>query len=288
MSLIDRAATFRGIVTDHGVSLTKNEWPQWIAQLQAVEIYDDEEKVWVDWTDVEEREITAYQVLLGSKGETLNAQQIKKAIGWDGVSYSGLAALDLSEAKVQFRVETNVYEGKETLQVNWIDEYDAEPGRSVRKLDADGLREIDAKYKRYLNPTKKVTPAKKPTTPPAVKAKGVKPTQPKAPVTKKPKKGAVDPLGPPEGPVTPKQAAEPSIPTPPSQAVGTCTKQEVWDEVVEKTKEKRANGEISDSQLSEAWTGAVGKFGNDPDKLTGEQWYQVRIDILDKLVEIPF
>ena len=80
MSLISQEATFRCRIVDHGISFTTNQYPQWTARLRAVEIYDGEEKVWVDWSDVDENQITAYMVLIGSKGETLNVQQIMKAI----------------------------------------------------------------------------------------------------------------------------------------------------------------------------------------------------------------
>lgn len=50
MSLIDRAATFRGNIVDHAVSVSRNEFPQFVCSLVAKEIYDEEEQIWVDWT----------------------------------------------------------------------------------------------------------------------------------------------------------------------------------------------------------------------------------------------
>ena len=114
MSLIDREATFRGTIVDHGVSLTKNDWPQWVVRFKATEIWDDEDQVWVDWTDVDECEITGYMVLFGSTGVTLTAKQLVKAVGWNGISYTELNDLDLSNIIVQFRVEKRTHENKYT------------------------------------------------------------------------------------------------------------------------------------------------------------------------------
>lgn len=272
MSLINRAATFRGRIVDHGVNLSpKQECPQWVASLLAQEIYDEETETWVAWP-VEESEITAYQVLFSSKGETLNVQQVKKITDWDGASFEGLAGLDLSEAGIQFRVEENIYEEKTRLQVAWIDEYDAQPGRTVRKLNPEELKQVDAMYKKFLKPVAPVAAKKtKPTTPGKVTKKGIKPTQPKAPVTK----------------VPPVPEVKSDIPeTSGTNGAGSCTKSEAWNEVVKQTRDRN----IKDEVLSKTWLTAVKKYAtnNDPDTISEEDWFQVQTEVLDKLVGIPF
>ncbi len=274
MSLIDRAATFRGRITDHGVGKTKNEFPQWVAQLVALEIYDEEEKVWVDWSSYDVNEIMAYLVLFGSKGETLTCQQVKKVTGWDGLSFVGLEALDLSETKIQFRVEENTYDEKTSLQVSWIDEYDAEPGRTVRKLDATEMKSLDAQYANMLKSSGKTaapTKAKSKVTKASVKS-----TQPKGPVIKK---GAKDSLGPPTTGATPTKTA----PLPPaansSLPTGKCTKDEAWGTVYDM---KAKN--VTDEQIATIWTDAIKEVapGVDQEKFTNEQWFTVRQIVLDK------
>ncbi|KKN77451.1 hypothetical protein LCGC14_0360100 [marine sediment metagenome] len=277
MSLIDRASTFRGRIADHGVSKSSGGFPQLILQLVATEIYDVDEQAWVDWSEYDVNEIQAYLVLFGGKGETLNSQQVKKVTGWDGLSFAGLAALDLSKTKIQFRVEENTYEGKTNLQVSWIDEYDAEPGRTVCKLDAAEMKSLDAEYASLLKSSgKKAAPAK---------AKGkitktnVKSTQPKGPVTKKNN----DPLGPPTGTTTaaptetkttpPAPAANPNLPT------GHCTKDEAWETVYDmKAKD------VSDEKIANIWTDAIKKIapGVEQENITDEQWFAVRQVVLDK------
>ena len=278
MSLIDRASTFRGRIADHGVSKSSGGFPQLILQLAATEIYDADEQAWVDWSEYDVNEIQAYLVLFGGKGETLNSQQVKKVTGWDGLSFAGLAALDLSETKIQFRVEENTYEGKTSLQVSWIDEYDAEPGRTVRKLDAAEMKALDAQYANMLKSSgKKAAPTKAPG---KVTKANVKSTQPKGPVIKK---GAKDPLGPP--------AANPSVPTPaeakttppapatnPNLPTGKCTKDEAWGTVYD-MKDKS----VTDEQIATIWTAALKEVapGVDQEKFTDEQWFAVREIVLD-------
>ena len=262
MGLIDREATFRGNIIDHAVSLTKNEFPQFVCKLVAKEIYDEEEKVWVDWTDVDDNEIIAYLVLYGGKGETLNSIQVKKATKWDGLSFQTLNDSDLSKIIVQFRTEYRTYDGKETLQVTWFDEADAEPGRSVRKLDQNELKQLDAKYGQLLKAAgKKVVPAKAGTKKITAKsgtvtAKGIKPTAPKGPVTKK---------------------TAPPVSTDDGMPKGHCTKQEAWDTVVE-----LQDKSVDDEKLAKTWLGTIVEVGGgkDQDELTEEQWFEIKEKVL--------
>lgn len=151
MSLIKQAATYRGYAIDTGVSETKNGFPQYVMACQAVEVWDEDESVWVDLTASEDVELTAYQCLFGGNGEpTRSAEQIIKIFKWSGKSFTELANLDVSQIAFQFRVEDHEYDGKTTLQVAWIDVADAVPGRQMRKLDAAGVKDLDAKFAKGL------------------------------------------------------------------------------------------------------------------------------------------
>ena len=292
MSLIDRAATFRGKVVGHGVSLTTNEWPQFVLNLVATEIYDDEEKVWVDWTDVEQNEITAYVVLIGKNGETPSFNQIKKIFNWDGAAFRVLDDGDYSEVGIQFRVEEDTYLEKTRLKVAWIDEYDAEPGRSVRKLNPDEMKKLDAKYAQLLKASgAKATPAKAKGT---ITKKGIKPTSPKGPVTKK-DQTATEATSLPSKDITPsgtipnshtveksvppaladlasQTTAKPAMPVDDLPA-GHCTKNEAWDEVVGLRDKK-----VDDKMLAESWAKALKEVGNGKaiEKFTDEDFFQVK------------
>ncbi|KKL81766.1 hypothetical protein LCGC14_1991480 [marine sediment metagenome] len=267
MSLIVQARTYRGKILDHGVAQTKNGFPQFEGALQAVEAYDEEEKQWVNWADVEQKDITAFLVLFGSKGETLTNQQLKKVTGWDGLSFQALAAMDLSEVGIQFRVEENTYEDKTTLQVSWIDEYDAEPGRSVRKLDAAGLKAIDAQYASMLKQSAaKKAPAKAgktATAPGKVTAKNTKATAKKGPVTQKkqdpPKEPETDESKPDlpsptdtEATLQPPETDTEQTPTDAYKLPTSCIKKVAWDTSLAARKDG-----FGDTAFSEKWAEAV-------------------------------
>jgi len=270
MGLINREATFKCKIVDHGLSRSSNSWPQWVAQLQAFEIYDEDEKVWVDWTDQEENQISTYMVLVGGKGETLGVSQLVAATGWDGSSFIELGGLDLSEVTVQARVELHSYNGKESYQVSWLDAGDATPGRSVKKLDAEGMKALEAEFKQFLAASKAPAKVTKPTKAPA------RPRKRKAPVTTVEESVLdldVTLMAPPDGPVEPPLLATPPDPSLPT---GKSTKQEAWDTVVSL---KRAD--ISDSEFSTIWVAAVEAIGKKNQKLlTEEDWFTVREDVL--------
>lgn len=289
MSLIDRAATFRGNIVDHAVNVSTNDYPQFVPQLIANEIWDKEEQVWVDWSKYEEREITAYLCLFGSKGEVeFNMRQVKAVTGWNGNSFQELNDADLSKVTLQFRVEENTYQEKTRLQVSWIDVADATPGHQVTKLDASELKQLDAQYARFLG--KKTVPTKAKTTKPAgpkaaskVKAKGIEPTQPKGPVKKRTKKSN-DPLGPDSVPPAPEEQTAP-IPAPPDPGLptGHCTKQEAW-EAAYMLKAK----EYDDEKIAIIWRGAMKKVapGVEQKAFTDEQWFKVKEIVLDQTAVI--
>lgn len=288
--LVDRTGTFRGRIVSHCVNKTDpGEWPQWVAQLLALEFYDEEERVWVDWSEYDVNEITAYLVLFGSKGEVvLNNQQIKKVTGWDGLSWynspDGLENLDLSEAGIQFRVVDDEFNGKIKKKVTWVNEYDAEPGHTtIRKLKPDEAKALEAQYAKYLKATgKKAAPVKakagtKPQSPGKVTAKGVEPTQKRGPVTKR---GGKDPLGPPTSQPT-EQAKTPAPPVPPADDLpdGVSSKEEAWETIYEmKAKE------VTDEQIANAWQNTLKEVapGVEQKKITPHQWYLIREKMLDK------
>ena len=273
MSLIDRAATFRGNIVDHAVSVSRNEFPQFVCSLVAKEIYDEEEQIWVDWTDVDQNEITAYVILYGSKGETLSFNQIKKVLGWDGASFQVLNDGDYSEVGIQFRVVEDTYDNKPQIKVEWVDEYNAEPGRAVRKLDPDELKQLDAKYAQLLKASgKKVAPVKASgTNAGTVKAKDIKSTSPKGPVTKKPK----------NSPKNPSEETTSTLPPTVPNALpgGHCTKQEAWDEIVELRDKK-----VTDEQLAKSWVNAIKEVGGDkqPEEFTDEEYFQVKEKVMSE------
>lgn len=264
MSQIDRTGTFRGRVLDAGIATTKNQFPQWTAQLQADEYYDEETGQWVDWTPYEEKDISVYAVLFGSEGKSLLSYgQLQKALGWSGNSFSELATMDYSQAKIQFRVETNLYEGVTTLQVRWIDACDAEPGRKVQKLDPDKVKELDAKYANALRQASGGPKPKK------VETVAPTPVSTSAPVPAKLKNKKAKPAKPP---------VVPSVSDPPE----TCTKEQAWNSAYEVK-----DPSVDDNQISEIWLKTIETMGGEK---AIKDWSKVRDAVIEQVKqdEIPF
>jgi len=298
MSQINRTGTFRGYPIDSGMGKTKNEFPQWIAQLQAVEYYDEDIQQWVDWSEYAEKEITGYFVLFGSDGNpTLTAKQIQKALDWSGESFQSLV-VDFSGTLIQFRVEESTYNNETRLKVTWIDSADAEPGRSLQKLDGTEVKKLDSKYAAALRklsggPKPKSVPSKPPVPKPETlasepetdrkavmktaieeKAARGKAAEAKAAKREKPKDRPAKP------PVPTAKASEPA-----EASTNTYTKNEAYQDCYTQLVEP---GIVTINQLNDTWLNTIETIEEQggEEALDGEGWATVRNIILDELREV--
>ena len=263
-NLINQAGDYRGVIVDGGLGESKNGLPQEVLSLKAAEVYDDETQEWLP-ADTESNEIMAYLVLFDKKDNPIfHCDALKKVTGWDGASFVKLSELNLADVPIQFHVEENTYQENTTLQVANIREYDAEPGRSVRKLDKEGVSALQAKYASVLSSTK--APAKPTSAPGKGKGKG-KSTKPTA--------------TPPKAPTTTKPAARPATTAP----VGKCTADEAWDACTSLRKDK-----VSDEDLSGIWQVEVGKVLTaekiEETDVTLEQWFTIKETILKQIGKV--
>ncbi len=258
-NLISQAGDYRGVITDGGLGESKNGLPQEVLSLKATEVYDDESQEWLP-ADSESNEIMAYLVLFDKKDNPIfHCDALKKVTGWDGASFVTLSELNLADVPIQFHVEENTYQENTTLQVANIREYDAEPGRSVRKLDKEGVSALQAKYASVLSSTK--APAK----PTSAPAKG-----------KTTAKGKGKPA-----PTVPKTTTRPTTTAP----VGKCTADEAWDACASLKKK-----DVTDEKLSEIWQVEVGKVLTaekiDEADVTPEQWFGIKEAILGQIGKV--
>ena len=297
MSKIQEAASYRGVVVEHAVSVTSNGLPQLVVKLQAVERYDVADKTWVDWSAREDCEITAFLVLIDKKGDPIfHAKAIQKVFEWDGVSLMGLNLLDLENAEVQFEVQDHEYEGKETVQVTNIRDYNDEPGSSIKKLDDDELAQLNAKFGstlKKLSGGPKVAKAGKTTTVTATAAKRGRPKKtttapppPAAPteeeatneaskeVPEVPVEEAIEEFKK-ENKVPPPPAAKATAPpAPPSVAKNaapakTMTYEEAWTACYGKKAKT-----VDDVTITAAFTAAMHRQapGKTEEEISGEAW----------------
>lgn len=289
-TMIDRVGVYRGYVAEHGVGATKNNLPKWTGRLTATQRWVDEKDLmehfgltepgWVDWSEYDQ-EITAYLVLFSNKNDKLKPiwhyENLKKAFGWDGASFSALAGMDLSGKLVTYWVDENEYEGSVSLQVSNLEDGEADAVRSLRTLDAEGLKNLDNQFAQVLAGKKTAAkaapaaaPAKAPTAgklPAKAVASAPSKAAPSPTMTASPAAAPAAKKGPPKAP--PKKAAEPApfeTTSVPAMDMGKA-----WEYLL-------ANkGIASDDDAVEAWQTAAGAVapGKEQDAFTNEEWSQV-------------
>ena len=277
MSQINRTGTFRGVAVDCGVAESSGGFPQWVASLQAAEYYDEETEQWIDWSEYEEKEIPCYLVLFGNEGTPLlNMRQLQKAFGWSGESFQELETF--TNVPFQFRVEEKTYEGNTNLRVQWVDAYDAEPGRVIQKLEPAEVKKLDTKYaaalRKFSGGPKPKTVPDKPDKPPiptvdksaaketlkaqaAEKAQRGAKAEAKAAKREKKEKLAKPPI--------PKAAPAPTTPPQTTTETPSCTKDEAWEKCYE------AKGKLTDDQIATIWLRVIDEQGGE-DNLDAQGW----------------
>jgi len=276
MGRVDRTGTFRCSPIETGVGVSRNKFPVFTAQVKLLEYWDEDAGAWHPWEEYEQ-DATIFATLfgIGKKSQkmepTLNHVQISKVFNWDGTDFGYLNDTDFSALKFQVRIEDNDpdYADKNPYVVNWVDEYDAEPGRRIKKLDVAGIKELNQQFAMLLKQTgKKAAPAKAPTKAPEVPA--VTQTATKAVKAKKGKKQTEAAKAPPKAP--------PQVPTVPGIPEGKCTKQEAWGTVCE-----LKDDACSDEQLKAAWLAALAATAPDIEEknITSEQWFTIRDAVLN-------
>lgn len=290
---IDREGAWLGRFVESGVGTQqKSGMPRFVGRLMAdkkwveskdeMEAFSLTEPGWVDWSSYEQ-DITAYLNLLtadkdtGEVKEIFLMDQLRKALGWDGASFGTLGTTDWSKKTVMFWTGWNEWEGKTTLRVDSVDEETASPNRSIRTIDASGLKDLDAKFANLLKGTKTApATASKPATPPAAgkpptgkpatpppstAAKGAGVTTASAPASTPPQKSA--PSSPPKGP--------PKAPAPTAPVADGLTMEKAWEYVV------AGKGEANDDAMAEKWIDACAAIapGKDEATITPAEWKAV-------------
>ncbi len=267
MPPVDQPGLYKGVITDCGVSTTrKAKLPQFVVTLLATERHSDVDDTWVEWAEYEQVIIGYFTlVFLDAQGQVakcLNYEQIMRAVGWDGETYSGLAAMDLKGKPVQFRVVEDTYQGKVTFKVNWIDAEDAQIG--LRKLSGQDLTDLDAQFRASTG--KKATP--KSVSKGKAKAETKVETKVKTKAAPKPPKA------------TPKKAPEVK-----PDAVETCTETQAYEACL--AANAATEKPMPEEVLDDAWVTRTDDIAADVENVTDEEWVKIRDAVLTD-VTIPF
>ncbi|MCK5615824.1 hypothetical protein KAR91_78900 [Candidatus Pacearchaeota archaeon] len=312
---LDRIGTFRCKLLEHGIDAKKKkgtdiELPWFNVRVFLTEVYDAKEGKWFDYTEYE-AEITAFLCLYGAIkakggdiGPTLSMDQVKKVFKWDGRSLFQLAGSDYSELEFQVRIGENTYEAATyPYQVNWINEYDADPVSQLRKLDAKELKDLDKQFAamgaKNATPKAVATAAKAPVkahparvpaddgAPPtaaekkrklaAKSAKNLKAAEAKKVAagnyTTPPSKSTPPPKPPSEDAVIPSAKPEQT----------ECTMQEAWDAITE-----LKDPTIADKVIEKVWHDGIAEIAGpdvESENITGEQWFAVKELVLHSVAK---
>jgi hypothetical protein len=258
MNAIDREGTFLFEILDSGVSYTSNQNPQFVANLQAKALWDEEAEEWIDWAD-EDQGIIAYLVLFGADGTALaNVKQLKKALELERISIKILGGTDFTGKLIQGRVQSSTYKEKTRLKVEWVDHQEATPGYAVQKVEDDELAKLDAKFAKQFKEINGVEV-------------NTASSKPKPKTKSKPKSGDKG-----TGSSPPKPKSRP--PKNKAKATVKVTRDSVWDEIIKTG--------ADEEEVADAWTGAWDEIVGGSDEATEEQLIAVRDKVLDTV--LPF
>lgn len=308
MAEIDTEGTFLATIIEHSLGVTKKGFPQLIARLHADQKFVGDtdgmkhfgltEPGYVDWSSFNE-DIVGYMVLFNSKDvlddstKMLNYDNLQRATGWDGASFSSLNSGEYVGKQVLIRIEAgkpytdangNQKPGGK-LQVNWIDAVDASPERSLKALDTAQVNS--------LNSLLKINRAAKPAA--AAKPVAAKPGKPAA-AAAIPAPTAVTQATP-----SASASAAPSAPKPPKktakkvEAPAPAAEETTGEEVAalppEVTKDVAWNtlmarkGTHDDTEVTDSFIKGCQAVGGetDDDDFTTTMWAQVRDFVLAEL-----
>ncbi len=271
MAKIEQEGLYKGTIRDFGVNMTrKAKLPQFIATFLVTERYNEATEEWEDWSEYQ-LVMPGYFVLVrlneqGNVVKCLNYDQVIAAVGWDGETYSSLAALELKGMEVQFRVAEEIYNDEAKMKITWLDAADADVG--LTKLTTQALTDLDSKFG--------IAGSGKPQT--AAKPKGdaaKKKTAPKGAGKKSPPKAPKPPKA--EKVETPE--AETETPSEP------CSEKEAYDACF--TLNEGLNKPVPQEVLDQYWLKRAIEIAVNEDEVTDEEWGKIKVAVMSD-IEIPF
>lgn len=263
MPVIDRIGLYRGEIKDFAVSQTsKAKLPQLVLTLMATEWYDEENETWGGWTEYQQT-ITGFFVLvyLNKQGQVEkcgNYDQVMEAVGWDGETFSSLAAMDLRGKRIKFQVVEETFEGNTNFRIKQIAGENTEIG--LRSLSEKALANLDAQFR--VASGKPKTAAK-----PKAKAKAEAAT-----VSSPPKPPKVTTPGAAEA----RAAFGGATPCTEEEAYQACT---TTNEAMTKSVPKEV--------LDDYWVTRITEIAEDSDNVTPEEWGRIRTAVTED-IEIPY
>jgi len=293
--MIDSPGTYRGTVLESKFDYSTNGCPQATLKLSAAQRYTDEpewmakfqitEPDYVDWSSYEET-IVGFFVMFKAGVEIYNDEtklknydQLKLALGWDGLSFEPLNEGVFVGKEVMYRVESKEYNGKQRIQVSWIDAPDAPPTRNLAPSDPAMVKAATAKLQ-FAKPVVKPAAAK----PVMAAKKATNPTQAATvvPAAKPTAHAAVPNTS--KTPTSPSKATVPAR-TPPVTATPQyepCSQVVAWTEISDPDGNKNADTTLVETVWNETINAVAGE-STPNEQITDAQWGEIRVKGLERL-----
>lgn len=318
MSKIETAGVYIGTITESGLSITKNGFPQVLLRLAATKkfvetkedieffqkqgLLQDGQPAYVDWSSFGEEGLY-FGVLFKSATEfnkdtaLLNYDQLQLATGWDGTEFDSFTTGAFVGTDILFRVqEKKAYinkDGKQlggdgTLEIGWIDNKDAPPQRQLKSVEADQIKGLNALLKGMG--TKVAKPAASAPAKPAATRPAPAPTPTvvaSSAATASPTTAVAA-----SAPSAPKRKAKETKPPASTTTTVVATVSTTTDGPPTETNQTDAwafvnasKGSNEDQVVEEAWIDACSEVGSDKEEadFTGADWARVRDIVLKDL-----
>jgi hypothetical protein len=144
--LPDRDGRFRGYPQEWGIQESnKSQSVAFSVLWRLTEFYDPAAKQWCEYASMA-REITSFTYFVKADGTPSpnGVEQLQRALGWAG-DLIALQTADWTKQGAQLTIEWDTFNNKTKLKVQWLDAWDATPGRGVQKLDSTKLSALQGK-----------------------------------------------------------------------------------------------------------------------------------------------
>jgi len=141
MPELEQAGTFRGRITQYGLSKKESGAHSVYIEVAIDEVYENGE--WGDWREYGLTVTGDLWVI--KKDGTLNDHQITALCdhaGWNG-SFAAVTERQWEPRPVQVQVQANTYKDVMRYRINWINAYDAVPGGGNVSSDEAKLLEVE-------------------------------------------------------------------------------------------------------------------------------------------------
>lgn len=144
---VDREGNFRVEITDYGMREAKAPSKSVGVTLKCrlLEIYDFDSEQWHAWAEYDQEADGAIWIV-GKDGD-LNDKAVESLVvnaGWDGTIES-IVEKTWKPTACQITTSENVYNGKTTFQIGFVNHYDSKPG-GMGAVSSEKAKQLSQKY----------------------------------------------------------------------------------------------------------------------------------------------